>query len=152
MPQNPKIYQMLRDYCLTFPQCQALDLQFESADDRKQVLSVAWQDHLVGNKQTGVIHGGVITTLIDTTSVTAVFAHLSVLEMLATLDLRVDYLRPATVGEKIFAQAQCYHLTEHIAFVRTICYQSDQNNPIALGVATFIRTPIPDEFKGALAS
>lgn len=151
MPQNPKIYQMLRDRCLIFPQCKALGLQFESTHDRKQVLSVPWRENLVGNSQTGVIHGGVITTLIDTTSVTAVFAHLSELEMLATLDLRVDYLGPATVGEKIFAEAECYRLTEHIAFVRTICYQSNRNLPIALGVATFIRTPVSVELKGALA-
>jgi uncharacterized protein (TIGR00369 family) len=151
MPQNQKVYEMLRDRCLSFPQCQALGLQFESMIERKQILSVPWREQLVGNKATGVIHGGVITTLIDTTSAVAVFAQLPDFEKIATLDLRVDYLHPATVGEKIYARGECYRLTEHIAFVRTICYQTDPSDAIAHGVSTFIRTPISAEIKGALA-
>ncbi|WP_205700932.1 PaaI family thioesterase [Jeongeupia sp. USM3] len=58
---------------------------------------------------------------------------------IATLDLRIDYLRPAKPDAPIFCTAECYRLTEHIAFTRATAFQDDIAKPVAYAVATFAR-------------
>lgn len=104
------------------------------------LLKIPYRPELVGNPQTGVLHGGVLTSLIDSACGLAVFCRLPRMEAIATLDLRIDYLKPATIGEDLFARAECYRLTRQIAFVRSIAYQRDPQQPVATSVATFMRS------------
>jgi acyl-coenzyme A thioesterase PaaI-like protein len=56
----------------------------------------------------------------------------------ATLDLRIDYLRPAAALKDLLAEAECYRVTRHVAFVRGVCHQGDAERPVANLTATFI--------------
>jgi len=98
-----------------------------------------WKPALVGNPETEVIHGGVITTLVDQTSGAAVLAALGEAQAIATLDLRIDHLRAARPRAAVYAEAQCYRLTRHIAFVRCDVHQDDPQRPVASSVSTFMR-------------
>jgi uncharacterized protein (TIGR00369 family) len=132
--QAAKIFEKL-------PHCATLGMRFVGTEPHyKPIIAIDWADHLVGDTITGVIHGGVITSLIDTCSALSVVARLEHAESLATLDLRIDYASSAIKGETILCQAECYRLSQNIAFTRAICYhESNSNNPIAHGVATFMR-------------
>lgn len=101
-----------------------------------------FRDELVGDPERGIVHGGVITTLMDTAGGTAV-AMAGVLPQ-ATLDLRIDYLRPATSGEDLYADAQVYRTTRHVAFVRGTCHHGDTEQPIANMTCTFIIADRPN--------
>lgn len=103
------------------------------------VLKVPYRPELIGNPKTGVLHGGVVTSLIDSTCGLAVFCRLPRMEAIATLDLRLDFLKPAVIGEDLFARAECYRLTRQIAFVRATAYQRDPEDPVATSVAAFMR-------------
>lgn len=138
-PANLKVLEALSALFVSLPHCQTLGFQYLGTEDRKPVLKVDWREDLVGNPATGVIHGGVITSLVDTTSAIAVTAHLPDFETIATLDLRIDYLRAAEPGKAIHCRAECYRLASQIAFTRAVCYHDDVNQPIAHGVATFMR-------------
>jgi uncharacterized protein (TIGR00369 family) len=94
--------------------------------------------HLVGDPDTGVVHGGVITGLLDHTSGGAVMGSLREPMPIATLDLRIDYMKPATPGEAIVAECYCVKITHEIAFVRGAAYHSDASDPIALCTGSFI--------------
>lgn len=145
---NTKVYTILSQHYLQLPHCVAIGLRFERPENRSQTLSVNWREDLLGNQDTQVLHGGVITTLVDVASATAVAAHLPDFETLATLDMRIDYLRAATPNQRVYATSDCYRLSGQVAFVRTVCYhENDADNPIALGTATFMRTPIPAHLK-----
>ncbi|MGH6872589.1 MAG: PaaI family thioesterase [Rhizomicrobium sp.] len=94
--------------------------------------------HLVGDPETGIVHGGVVTGILDHTSGMAVFGKLRQPMPIATLDLRIDYMKPATPGEAIIAEATCLKVTHDIAFVRGAAYHADPADAIALCTGTFI--------------
>ena len=98
---------------------------------------------IVGNPETGTVHGGAITTLMDTTCCMASVCVLPEFEICPTLDLRIDYMRPAEPDKDIFGFAECYRVTPHIVFSRGYAYQDDPSQPIAHAVGTFMRRPVP---------
>jgi acyl-coenzyme A thioesterase PaaI-like protein len=56
----------------------------------------------------------------------------------ATLDLRVDYLRPASPGKTVIGRGECYRLTRSIAFVRGQAHDGDPDDPLAHVAGTFM--------------
>ena len=46
--------------------CQHLGMQIEQADEQGLIIKLPYSDKIVGNPVTGLIHGGAITTLMDT--------------------------------------------------------------------------------------
>jgi uncharacterized protein (TIGR00369 family) len=99
---------------------------------------VPYAEHLIGNPDTRVVHGGVITALLDNTCGIAVGTKTRLQGQIATLDLRIDYMKPATPGEDIFAFAECYKVTKNIAFVRGVAYHTNRGDPIATCAAAFM--------------
>jgi uncharacterized protein (TIGR00369 family) len=152
MPQNPAVYRHLSDHYLSLPHCRAIDLQAVCTEHDQPVLSVANRADLAGRGSEGTIHGGVITALVDVASASAVAAHLPDYEVLATLDMRIDYMHPALTDRAVQAKSTCYRLAGQVAFVRTLCYQEGQSDPVALGTATFMRTPLENAEKQQLAA
>lgn len=120
------------------PHCRELGVEVASVEDGRPVLKLPWDERFVGHPDTGVLHGGVVTTLIDTACGMAVQVALMRTAAIATLDLRIDYLRPSTPRQELFAEAVCYKLTRHIAFVRAKAWNDDPDNPVANCVATFM--------------
>jgi uncharacterized protein (TIGR00369 family) len=122
------------------PHAQAIGMTLVSASDGVAVCTVPYDDHLVGNPLTGVVHGGVVTTLLDNACGVAVGSKMRSMAMIATLDLRIDYLKPAEPGLPLFARAECYKLTRSIAFVRGTAHQGDEADPVATCAAAFVIT------------
>jgi acyl-coenzyme A thioesterase PaaI-like protein len=60
---------------------------------------------------------------------------------IVTIDLRLDYLRPATRGETVIARCECYKLTRSIGFVRGVAHGGDEQRPIAHATGTFMLNP-----------
>ena len=115
-----------------------LGMRLHEAKDGVAIVSVPYDDRLVGDPETGVLHGGVITALLDTACGWAVMAAPAKLRSTATLDLRIDYMRPATAGEPVYARAECFRLTRSIAFARAAAYHAGREDPIATAQGAFI--------------
>jgi len=94
--------------------------------------------HLVGDPDTGVVHGGVITALLDQSCGIAVASALKELVPFATLDLRIDYMKPAEPHVDILVEAECLKVTHEVAFTRGIAYQGSPDQPIALSTGAFM--------------
>jgi uncharacterized protein (TIGR00369 family) len=120
------------------PQAKALGMTLISVEHAEAVLKIPYKPELVGDPDTGVVAGGVITTLLDQTCAQSIWAALPEYTSIATLDLRIDYMRPAKPGADIFAHAHCYKLTRSVAFVRAQAYDADISDPLATAQAAFM--------------
>lgn len=123
--------------------CKLLGMRALKADKGTLTVELPYSHEIVGNPETGVIHGGALSTLLDTCcgfSVSLAFDHL---QLCPTMDLRIDYMRAAQPGKSIYAQAQVYRTTDNVVFSRATAYQDDQNKPVAHCVATFMRLSEP---------
>ncbi|MBQ4890909.1 PaaI family thioesterase [Shewanella sp. MMG014] len=137
--------------------CRRLQISVLEASEHHVLLELPYSQDIIGDPDTGVIHGGVVTTLIDTASGTAVVSAIlekyQSLEISPTLDLRVDYMKPAEPDKPIFAFAECYRLSSNVAFTRAIAYQDSIDDPIAHAVGSFMRISpemVGEEFRQAL--
>jgi uncharacterized protein (TIGR00369 family) len=132
----------LRDLSYRFmdlvPHNRALGIHIVALADGEATMSLPYDEKLVGNPETGVLHGGAVTSLMDACSGAAVFMKLTSLSPIATLDLRIDYLKPATPGEDVIAHAVCYKLTRSIAFVRCLAHHGDPEHAIAAAAGAFM--------------
>ncbi len=128
----------MKRFIAVLPQCQALNMQAESADHEHVLFSVPFADHLVGNSRKQLIHGGVIATLLDTACGSVAVCALPRFEMCPTLDLRIDHLRPAVAGKALYCKASIVKVTPQIIFTEGVVYQ-EQGQPVSRAVANFMR-------------
>jgi uncharacterized protein (TIGR00369 family) len=120
------------------PHNAALNFRVVDCGPGMVVLALPWAEHLVGNPETGVLHGGVITSLLDACAGASVFLKMMSPQPIATLDLRIDYLKAGTPRRDVFAKAECYKLGRNVAFVRGLAYHDTTDDPIAAASATFM--------------
>lgn len=121
-------------------QLRALGVTVDSFEKGRATMSLPWREDLVGFPATGVLAGGAIFTLMDSVLGAAVYSAREVLGPIATLDLRIDYLKPATPHRTVHASAHCHKLTRHVGFVRGVAYHDDPDDAIAHSAASFMLT------------
>lgn len=93
---------------------------------------------LIGDPATGVLHGGVVTALLDNISGVAAASALERFTSIATLDLRIDYMRASEPGRDLWARAEVVRMTRRIAFVRATAFHDRPDEPIASATGAFM--------------
>lgn len=116
----------------------AIGAEIEEISGRMARGRLVYSPDLVGDPDTGVVHGGVITALLDHLGGAAGLAAIGAFVRLVTLDLRIDYMKPAAPHADILAEAHCLKHTRELAFIRGVAYQTDPDDPIAICTATFM--------------
>jgi uncharacterized protein (TIGR00369 family) len=131
------------------PHGAAIGLVMEVLSDGTPAIRLPYSRKLIGDPDTGVLHGGVITALLDQTAGMVARPQDKPKEetAIATLDLRIDYMGPATPGKDLWATGECYKRTRNIAFVRAWAFHETPEDPVATCVAAFMmdtpNTPRP---------
>ncbi len=126
-----------RQFIEAIPHSKALNMRLTDIGDGDATIQMPYDQKLVGDPETGVIHGGAVSALMDTCCGAAVMSHPSNPGGTATIDLRIDYMRAATPGQAITATATCYHVTRTVAFVRATATDDDAENPVAAATGAF---------------
>lgn len=126
-----------RQFIKALPHSRALSMELVEIGDGNAVMEMPYDGRLVGDPKTGVIHGGAVSALMDTCCGTAVMAHPTAAAGTATMDLRIDYMRPASPGQTIRTKATCYHTTRTVAFVKAEATDDDESRPVATATGAF---------------
>lgn len=139
---QPPLFERLKGFAAhmlqAVPHAQALGLEITDIQFAKAFGRAPYREGLVGDPETRVIAGGVIITLLDNLGGVAVMAALQEPTSLATLDLRIDYMRPAAAGRDVSAMAHCYHVARSVAFVRAVAYEDNPDDPVAHASGVFM--------------
>lgn len=117
---------------------QALGFAYDGLEGDRVRLRAPWREDLVGDPETGVLAGGLVTTLLDHVGGMAVWVALDRFEPIATLDLRVDYMRAAKPRRDLIAEARCYRLTHSVAFVRAWAFEDHPDDPVAAAQSAYM--------------
>jgi len=122
------------------PHCKMLGITGVKAGKGTLTLKLPYRTEIIGNPTLGLVHGGALTTLMDTACGFAVILAQDEFQICPTLDLRMDYMRAPEPGKPIFADAVVYRETKNVVFTRGVAYHEGQEDqPIAHCVATFMR-------------
>lgn len=111
----------------------------ETAPERL-TLRLPYRPCLIGDSEAELLHSGAVTSLADTACGFLAMTVWPAPRTVATLDLRMDFLRPALAGQDLFVEARCLQRTRHVVFVRAKVYQADPEVPVALATGTFMLT------------
>jgi uncharacterized protein (TIGR00369 family) len=126
-----------RQFIEAIPHAKALGLKLTDIGDGMAVIAMPYDEKLIGDPKTGVIHGGAVSAVMDTCCGAAVMSHKDAPGGTATIDLRIDYMRAATPGQTIITTATCYHITRNVAFVRAVAVDENSDTPVATAVGSF---------------
>ncbi len=119
------------------PHAKALSMEVTHLTEGVAQLEMDYDAQFIGDPETRVISGGVVSALMDTCCGAAVMSHPANPGGTATIDLRIDYMRPATPGQSLSTKATCYHVTRSVAFVRAVTTDDDPDNPVATATGAF---------------
>jgi len=122
-----------------------LGLRLESMDPKAPKLAFDMRPELVGNSRRGILHGGVISAVLDATGGFAIMLALAKepkpgekisFPNMGTIDLRVDYLRPGR-GKHFISAAKVVRLGNRIA-VTHMELTNDEGELISTGAAAYV--------------
>lgn len=105
-------------------------------------LAIDYDEKLVGDPSTGVLASGPILALMDMATSMSIWIKQQRFRAQATLDLRVDYIRPATPGKAVIGRGECYRITRSVAFIRGQAHDGDPDDPVAHVAGTYMFTDV----------
>jgi uncharacterized protein (TIGR00369 family) len=112
-----------------------LGLQVVKVESGKAELRLPFRDEFVGDSRRPALHGGVISALIDTCGGLAAWTRLEEDDRLSTIDILVDYLKPAFTG--LVAYGELVRIGNRVAVVRVTVLQDGDEEPVARGRAVY---------------
>lgn len=116
----------------------ALGTRFVGNGEDWVELAIDYDTRFVADAETGIMASGPILSLMDMATSMAVWAKRDFWAPVVTLDLRIDYLRPAIPGRTLYGRGICYRLTRRIAFVHGETHDGDRDDLVAHTTGAFM--------------
>lgn len=119
----------------TLPFAKLIGMRLEALEMDKSVISIEMRDDL--RQPSGVLHGGVTATLIDTAMAFAVRTRLEPQAATATINLTVHYLRPHLAGKAV-CTARTVRAGKRV-FTVSADVHNEEGMLIATGLSTYTK-------------
>lgn len=126
-----------------------IGVTLESMSPTGARMEVAHRDELTNNPASGILHGGVVSSILDVVGGLSALSALvfdreldtleTILEVFVrfgTVDLRVDYLRPG-LGERFTASSTVMRSGRRLAVTR-MEFSNEQGTLLATGTGTYV--------------
>ncbi|MEM7702110.1 MAG: PaaI family thioesterase [Pseudomonadota bacterium] len=123
-------------------------MRYDDHGDDWVQLELPWREDLIGDPRSNVLASGPIISLMDMASGMSIWQTTEVFTPVVTLDLRVDYQRPARERASVFGRVECYQTTRSAAFVRGVAHDGDRNDPVAHVAGVFMKISYDPRQKG----
>ncbi len=130
---------VVRQFGEQVPHSRDLGMQVLAVEDDQVRMRLVPQPWLLDDDDAADLCSSVLYSLADSAAGLAVYAATRTLTPIATLDLRMDYLRPAAGDRAVVALARCLRFTEDVALVHCEIRSEGQTQPVATGTVTFMR-------------
>ena len=150
--REPELYELIEViFAQRIPFNRLLGLEIESVEKSRATLRFEMREELVGNYMRRILHGGVTSATLDAAA--GLVVYLSCVESMenesteeklkrfysiATIDMRVDYLRPAE-GEHFLVSAELLRAGNRIALARAEL-RNDRSALLAIATCTYTTT------------
>ncbi|MEQ8271143.1 PaaI family thioesterase [Algiphilus sp.] len=138
MTDNP--YQAIaKRFLEAIPHNQALGIELIGLERGRARCRLAGKQELQGDPERGLYFPSVLLTLADAASGVAFVSALGEMVSVATLDLRIDYLRPVAVADALVVDAHCYRYSGDVGFVQCDVMAEGGDVPAARVTSSFMR-------------
>jgi len=98
---------------------------------------VPFRTEFIGDPRRPALHGGVLSAVMDACGGFAVWTYFDIADLISTVDMRVDYLRPGP-DEDFLAESKVVRTGNRVSVVHTIVYSAgNPDQPIAEGRAVY---------------
>jgi uncharacterized protein (TIGR00369 family) len=140
LPEPPRGFDPLRliNLIATHGHTRSLGVRYVGHGGDWVELAIDYDPRFAVSRETGILASGPIITLMDIATSLAIWMRTERFVPMATLDLRVDYLRAAIPGRTVIGHGECYRVTRRIAFVRGYAHDGDDADPIAHVAGTYM--------------
>jgi uncharacterized protein (TIGR00369 family) len=134
--------QLVEALCRQIPHTGLQGIRVEAVAGDELTLRLPYREELVGNPDTGVVHAGALTVVLDQAmGICGVCSDRLGPWLTPTLDLRIDHLRLPPAGCDILAAARVYHATRRIVFVEGLAYCESRDEPVARATGSWVLMP-----------
>ena len=113
-----------------------LGIEIRSLEPGKALLYLPFREEFIGDSTRPALHGGVISSLMDTAGGVAAWTSLEEQDRLSTVDILVDYLRPADRAA-LLAEGKLIRIGDRVAAVEIKVWQEGNEEPVASGRAVY---------------
>ena len=122
-----------------------MSLQFVSSGPGQVVLALPFQEKHATARINGALHPGALAAALDSACGFVVLASLEQPQAIATVNLRIDHIRPAPTGEDVRIEARCYQLAGEFAYVNADARSLDGEELLCNALGIFkIGSPGPE--------
>ncbi len=136
-PEQQKHFEEIQGFfSRDIPFNQTLGMRLDEIGEGTCRVSIPFRKDLIGDPWRPALHGGVIAALIDVAGGLAGFASLRPGDRLSTIDMRVDYLRPAAL-EDLVADARVVRTGNRVCACDILVWQHRPDELIATGKAVY---------------
>lgn len=139
MSHAPNLDALRQGFVEAIPHVRRCGMRIDLLEQGRARVCLPYRPEWLGDEDRQLIATGIITTLVDSAAGLAAFSALPAVEPIATLDLRMDYLRASHPPHDLYCEAVCERLSRNIAFLRARVWQEDEQQPVATGQGAFMR-------------